>query len=390
MNEWKTVKLGDVCEIQSGGTPSRSKIEYWKDGNIPWVKIGDFSDKYISKTSELITQLGLENSSAKLFTKGTLLYSIFATLGEVSILNIDATTNQAIAGLKIKNNNQLDINYLFSYLKSIKDEVNRIGRGVAQNNINLGILKQFAIPLPPLETQQKIAAVLDKVQKIISESKVILEKYDTLIKSRFIEMFGDPVQNPMGWEVKNLDKVFDIIDGDRGKNYPKAEDFYNRGFCLFLNAGNVTKNGFNFENCQFITEEKDNSLGKGKVKRDDLIVTTRGTVGNIAKYDNSIPYQIVRINSGMVILRKTKNINSVFFIYYFRNPAIYKKLISGTAQPQMPINNMRLCKVLFPPLTLQTQFADFVQQIDKSKFAVQKSLEKAETLYKSLMQEYFA
>ena len=148
-NKWQTVKLGDVCKIQSGGTPSRSKIEYWKDGNIPWVKIGDFSDKYISKTSELITQLGLENSSAKLFTKGTLLYSIFATLGEVSILNIDATTNQAIAGLKIKNNNQLDINYLFSYLKSIKDEVNRIGRGVAQNNINLGILKQFAIPLPP-------------------------------------------------------------------------------------------------------------------------------------------------------------------------------------------------------------------------------------------------
>lgn len=185
-------------------------------------------------------------------------------------------------------------------------------------------------------------------------------------------MFGDPVQNPMGWEVKNLDKVFDIIDGDRGKNYPKAEDFYNRGFCLFLNAGNVTKNGFNFENCQFITEEKDNSLGKGKVKRDDLIVTTRGTVGNIAKYDNSIPYQIVRINSGMVILRKTKNINSVFFIYYFRNPAIYKKLISGTAQPQMPINNMRLCKVLFPPLTLQNKFAAFVQQIDKSKFEMEK------------------
>lgn len=210
-NKWQTVKLGDVCEIQSGGTPSRSKIEYWKDGNIPWVKIGDFSDKYISKTSELITQLGLENFSAKLFTKGTLLYSIFATLGEVSILNIDATTNQAIAGLKIKNNNQLDINYLFSYLKSIKDEVNRIGRGVAQNNINLGILKQFAIPLPPLETQQKIAAVLDKVQKIISKSKTTLEKYDTLIKSRFIEMFGNEIVESGKWKVEKLEDVCDLI-----------------------------------------------------------------------------------------------------------------------------------------------------------------------------------
>ena len=155
--------------------------------------------------------MGLENSSAKLFTKGTLLYSIFATLGEVSILNIDATTNQAIAGLKIKNNNQLDINYLFSYLKSIKDEVNRIGRGVAQNNINLGILKQFAIPLPPLETQQKIAAVLDKVQKIISKSKTTLEKYDTLIKSRFIEMFGNEIVESGKWKVEKLEDVCDLI-----------------------------------------------------------------------------------------------------------------------------------------------------------------------------------
>ena len=94
-----TKKLSDICLIQSGGTPSRSKQEYWNNGNIPWVKISDFDGKYLSKTTEYITEQGLQGSSAKLFKKGTILYTIFATLGEVCILDIDATTNQAIAGL---------------------------------------------------------------------------------------------------------------------------------------------------------------------------------------------------------------------------------------------------------------------------------------------------
>ena len=165
MKDWKTVRLGDLCEIQAGGTPSRSKVEYWKDGTVPWVKIGDFSGKYLNKTTEHITQLGLENSSTKLFPKGTILYSIFATLGEVTILNIDATTNQAIAGIKIKDKSIIDIDYFYIYLKSLKDEVNRVGRGVAQNNINLSILKSLNIPLPPLELQNDFAAFVQQIDK---------------------------------------------------------------------------------------------------------------------------------------------------------------------------------------------------------------------------------
>ena len=111
------VRLGDVCEIQSGGTPSRSKTEYWKDGTIPWVKIGDFSGKYLDKTTEHITQQGLDNSSAKLFSKGTILYSIFATLGEATILNIDATTNQAIAGIKLRNESEINIDFFYLYCR---------------------------------------------------------------------------------------------------------------------------------------------------------------------------------------------------------------------------------------------------------------------------------
>ena len=112
-------RLGDICKIQSGGTPSRSTLEYWNNGTIPWVKISDFEGKYLFGTTECISQRGLDNSSAKIFPKGTILYTIFATLGEVCILDIDAATNQAIAGLQIIDENIIQ-DYLYYYLLHIQ------------------------------------------------------------------------------------------------------------------------------------------------------------------------------------------------------------------------------------------------------------------------------
>ncbi|MEB2831032.1 restriction endonuclease subunit S [Campylobacter upsaliensis] len=158
-NSWAWVKLGDICEIVSGGTPSRDKIEYWHNGTIPWVKIADVKNNVVNQTQEFITELGLENSSAKIFKKGTLLYTIFATLGETAILNIDAATNQAIAALIEAYD--YDTKFLMYCLMSMKDYVNSLGRGVAQNNINQTMLKNFSIPLPPLCEQEHIVQTLD-------------------------------------------------------------------------------------------------------------------------------------------------------------------------------------------------------------------------------------
>ncbi|EOW0155533.1 restriction endonuclease subunit S [Campylobacter upsaliensis] len=158
-NSWAWVKLGDICEIVSGGTPSRDKIEYWHNGTIPWVKIADVKNNVVNQTQEFITELGLENSSAKIFKKGTLLYTIFATLGETAILNIDAATNQAIAALIEAYD--YDTKFLMYCLMSMKDYVNSLGRGVAQNNINQTMLKNFTIPLPPLCEQEYIVQTLN-------------------------------------------------------------------------------------------------------------------------------------------------------------------------------------------------------------------------------------
>lgn len=161
---------------------------------------------------------------------------------------------------------------------------------------------------------------------------------------------------------------FDIIDGDRGRNYPKQDDFSDDGHCLFLNANNVTQNGFDFSTCQFITEHKDNALRKGKLQRDDVVLTTRGTIGNTAFFNSSITYDHMRINSGMVILRCNKNKISPAYLYYFlRSPHFHRQvhsLRSGVAQPQLPIRDMKHIKIPLPRLSIQLSVASVLSAYD--------------------------
>ena len=162
------------------------------------------------------------------------------------------------------------------------------------------------------------------------------------------------------------------------------------GFCLFLNAGNVTNTGFDFSKNQFISAEKDSQLRKGRLIRRDIVMTTRGTVGNVALFNDSVPFNVMRINSGMVLLRDYNNyINPFFFIQIVNCFKIVSAFLSGSAQPQLPILSMKNIKIPIPPLALQNRFADFVKQVDKTKFVMQQGLEKLELTYKALLQQYY-
>lgn len=149
----------------------------------------------------------------------------------------------------------------------------------------------------------------------------------------------------------------EFIDGDRGKNYPKQEDFSDKGHCMFLSAKNVTSCGFNFDNKVFISSEKDNQLKAGKLKRNDIVITTRGTIGNVAIYDDKVPYNDVRINSGMLILRADSNKLDTKFLYYYLSSKEFKEqvnsLISGSAVPQLPIRDIK--KLTLPNITKKQQ-----------------------------------
>ena len=163
------------------------------------------------------------------------------------------------------------------------------------------------------------------------------------------------------------DLNIELIDGDRGKNYPKNDEMFEKGYCLFLNAKNVTLNGFVFDENVFITMEKDEILRKGKLNRNDIVLTTRGTIGNVGLYDDKIPYDNVRINSGMLIIRNNdKNINTKYLYYQLTSPFIRNQIFSlktGSAQPQIPITVLKKLKLLIPDKRTQDKIVRVMDSI---------------------------
>ena len=287
----------------------------------------------------------------------------------------------------VKTKKELDMRYLMYFLNF--ENLNRYITGTTRGKLTKNSLEKIKISIPSFNKQKEIVRNLEKIKKIIELKKIQLLEIENLKKSQFFELFGDPIKNEKGWENYKLNEIYEIIDGDRGKNYPKSSDFSNKGFCLFLNAKNVTKEGFKFEETNYISQEKDKSMGKGKLERGDIVLTTRGTLGNLAIYGEKIKYPNIRINSGMVILRKIdKTLEDKYFIEYLKNSRIIEKIKSGTAQPQMPILHLKKIKISVPPIILQNKFATRIEAIQKLKFRKLKSLEKTEN--SKIIQKFLA
>ncbi|MDU5805845.1 MAG: restriction endonuclease subunit S [Peptoniphilus harei] len=296
-------------------------------------------------------------------------------------------TNNFTAALRTINN--ADSKYLFYllyYLHKRKVVLKYQNKTTGIINLQLNdYLKKTEVEIPTLSMQKETVDLLDGLRNLIKIRKEQIQDYDDLIESLFFEILNKSFIKEI-----SFDDMFEIIDGDRGKNYPKKNDLLEEGYCLFLNTKNVTKTGFKFEQLEFITEEKDNKLRKGRTKIGDFILTTRGTVGNIAYIDKDIDFKNIRINSGMVILRRKLEINPKFFEVLIRKTDILVKAKSGSAQPQLPIKSLK--KVLIPTIDveLQNKFADYVLKIEEEKKKLNESLLELESLFDALMEDAFS
>lgn len=196
------------------------------------------------------------------------------------------------------------------------------------------------------------------------------------------------------WEEKKLDKVLKVIDGDRGSNYPSSGDFYPEGYCLFLNAKNVTKNGFAFDEVSFVTKEKDSQLRKGKLERNDIVLTTRGSVGHIAHYNNEILFENIRINSGMVLLRDEKKETDSNFVFRFLDSKKIQNRIQriafGSAQPQLTVKEINNLKISFPSLPEQQKIASFLGSVDEWVANLRAQYAELAQYKKGMMQKIFS
>lgn len=384
-------KLGEICKIESGGTPSRSKMTYWDGGSIPWIKISNMNGKFLESCDEFITQEGLANSSAKLFPRGTVLISIFATIGEVSILKFPATTNQAIAGLQIIDN-VVSTEYLYYFLKSIKTKIENIGRGVAQNNINLSILRNIDILIPSNDVQNKIVYNLNLVEDLIGKAKEQLTDLDSMVKSRFIEMFGNPVQNYNHWKQYKLKDVTSKI-GSGATPRGGKESYPDEGIS-FIRSMNVHDGYFEFKDLAHLNDDQAMALNTVTIEKNDVLINITGA--SVAR-TCVVPEQVLpaRVNQHVSIIRCLHDVvNPVFINRQFLDSSFKRHLLNmgesgGATRQAITKQQLEEMLVIVPPIVLQNQFADFVAQVDKSKLVVQQSLNELETLKKSLMQQYF-
>ena len=343
--EW--VKLGDLCGVCSGGTPKRSVSEYWNEGSIPWVKISDISGKFVSSTEELITEAGLKGSSAKLLAPGTLLYSIFASIGAVGILKIPAATNQAIAGLSIKTD-RIERDYLYHFLKSRESLAKSSGRGAAQNNINLTILRGMEVPVPAIGEQKAIVEQLEIIATQIKQAETQLDQLDSLVKSQFVEMFGDPKSNPHGWDIGTIETIAANLDA---KRVPITQSDREEGPYPYYGATGAVDSvsGYIFdERLLLVSEDGANLLARTYPIAFSIFGKTW-------------------VNNHAHVL-KVQNEETQVFLEKLINMMDISEFITGSTQPKLTQKQLNQIPVMLPPMSLQRQFAEFVARVDKLGF----------------------
>ena len=355
--------LGELCNIVAGGTPSRSNVEFWENGTIPWIKIGNIKGKYVQAPDEFITQKGLDNSSAKMLPKGTVLYTIFATLGEVGILNIDACTNQAIAGLTIKDEKQLNTDYLYYYLMSKKTYVNTVGRGVAQNNINMSILRSFKLPLLPICEQKKIVKILDKVNDLRNGYQLVINSLDNLIKARFVEMFGEPRINPNKYPTKMIKDTCIVITGNTPSR--KVDEYYGDAI-EWIKTDNIVS-GLLYPT---VASESLSDSGKAVGRTVDagavLMACIAGSVASIGRVcitDREVAFN-QQINA---IVPKEYDVRFLHALLQISKDYLVED-INIALKGIMSKSKLEEKEFIVPSMEEQVGFAEFVEQVDKSKF----------------------
>lgn len=376
-------RLGEVATYINGFAFAP---EDWSENGLPIIRIQD-----LTGNSYQMNRYAGEYNPKYEVNRGDVLISWSASLGVYVWQGERALLNQHIFKV-VFDKCEVDKSFYVHQVADILEKAASQAHGATMKHLTKPVFDALPFYLPDLPTQQRIADTLDKVSEGIEVCRKMLGELDLMVKAKFVEMFGEPTGNSFNLSVKPMTEVCEIIDGDRGKNYPNADEFSDEGYCLFLNAKNVTASGFNFDNCMYITKEKDDILRKGKLSRGDVVLTTRGTIGNLAFYTSDIPYEHMRINSGMVILRMNRKIiNEVFFIEQFKMllDDIKQKNASGSAQPQLPISAMREINILLPDIEQQKIFSEFVAKSNKSRLTLQQVLSKIELEQKVLMQKYF-
>ena len=378
------VKLSDAFDLQMGKTPPRNDRECWGDGH-KWISISDIGNagKYIDTTKEEITDIGVSKSGIKVVPKGTVIMSFKLSIGKTAITAEDMYTNEAIMAFIKKEKYEIDTDYLYHMCKGI-DWFEGTNKAVLGLTLNKATMSEKIIEIPPMEVQLHVVSVLDKMDELISLRKEQLAKLDQLVKSRFIELFGDPVKNNMGWESKPLNDVCDGI-GDGLHGTPEYDE---DGEYPFINGNNLIDGEIIITPATKMVAAKTYEKHFIDISTNAILISINGTLGKLAFYNG----EKVMLGKSACYCNLKQDINKVFVYGVMKSDAFAEFLENSSTKSTIKnvgLKAMREFRLILPPMELQEQFTTFVEQTDKSKLAIQQSLDKLELLKKSLMQEYF-
>ena len=376
------VRLDELCIINMGQSPDSST--YNEDGNgLPFFQgNADFGVTYP------VVRMWCSEPT-KRAQIDDILISVRAPIGALNIANCECCIGRGLAALTVNKNSCIQ-KYLWYALSNKVEELNSKGTGSTFKAINKKILAETEIPLPSLDEQRKIAAVLDKVSDLIAKRRQQLDKLDELIKARFVEMFYN-IDSNTNWPVVTMaDISTDMRTGPFGSAL-HHDEFVEAGIFV-LGIDNAVENKFSYNRMRYITEEKYEQLNRYTVRPGDIIITRMGTVGRSAVIPDNIPKAINTKHLACLTIDRSKAQPTFICSAFQMHPEIRQQLTGQAKGAIMDGLNLTIIKKIhfkLPPIEIQDKFVEFFNITEKTKTTISKSLEKLETLKKALMQEYF-
>lgn len=378
------VLLKDICEMQSGGTPKRSNSLYY-GGGIPWVTISDFKNAegdVIYTTDETLSKEGLEEINGRLFKKGTLLLAMYGSVGKTALLGVDASTNQAILGIRSKDERTLNIKYLKYWLDHNKEFIYSQGKGATLHNISLTIVQRQKINLPDLETQNKIVAILDKAKALLDKRERTIAIYDELLRATFLEMFGDPVKNDKAWTTLPFDKTGKFFSGGTPD---KSNPQFWIGSFPWVSPKDMKVPTIE-DSQDHISVEVFEKTSLRRIAPDHLLIVVRGMI-LAHSFPTAINAVEITINQDMKAIKPIDDLHVVFLQHCVKTMTPYiLSLISsaGHGTKKFDSEAMKKIDIPVPPMSLQMSFVHIASKIKSLRTRLDTSHSKIKTIYNAL------
>lgn len=370
-----------------GKTPSRNNAEYWNSNEYKWISIADLSKtgKYIRDTKEHLSKQAIDESGIKLIPANTVIMSFKLSIGKTAITAEDMYSNEAIMAFHDKHVVDILPEYLF-YMFKFKNWDEGSNKAVMGKTLNKATLSDVEIDVCSIEKQREIVDILNKIMNILENRDNEIVLLDNLIKARFVEMFGDPVSNPYGYDKVTLSDLADIKIGPFGSLLHK-EDYIDGGHPL-LNPSHIVDGKVSPDDKLTISDEKYEELSAYQLKTGDVVMGRRGEMGRCAV----VPEDGFLCGTGSMFIRTKGEVTADYIQKIISFPS-FKKTIEDMAVGQtMPNLNVPIVsgfQIIKPPMEVQDRYYAFAEQVDKSKVKVQKALDETQKLFDSLMQQYF-